>query len=258
MLFYPGLHKPGHARHFERAFISARVMRERAGKPMQARAWIMDSGAFKELELFGRYQFELEEYAALIRKWQHDGELVAAVAQDFMCEDHILARTTDIVNAALGTGPHTRERIIHIHQTWTIERYCRLRSLAPSGVHVMPVLQGFTAAQYVAHVRQYGTDLQAAHYVGVGSVCKRQGSPAVIAGILRAIHAERADLRLHGFGVKLTSLRDANVRDRLHSADSMAWSLSARMNGRNRNDWREAMAFAERIERMHVQTEMDV
>jgi hypothetical protein len=37
------------------------------------------------------------------------------------------------------------------------------------------------------------------------------------------------------------------VRARLHSADSMAWSFAARWEGRNRNDWREAKNFIERV-----------
>jgi hypothetical protein len=61
--------------------------------------------------------------------------------------------------------------------------------------------------------------------VGVGSLCKRQGDPAIIAGILDAINGDRPDLRLHGFGCKRTSLLDERVRRRLATADSMAWSM---------------------------------
>jgi ribosomal protein L11 len=47
--------------------------------------------------------------------------------------------------------------------------------------------------------------------------------------ILKAIKAERPDLRLHGFGIKTTALSWEEVRDNLESADSMAWSFAARM-----------------------------
>jgi hypothetical protein len=60
---------------------------------------------------------------------------------------------------------------------------------------------------------------------------------------LSAIKAERPDLRLHGFGVKTTSLRVQAIRDLLWSADSMAWSFSARKQGRRANDWQEAKRF---------------
>ena len=92
------------------------------------------------------------------------------------------------------------------------------------GVYIMPVLQGYAPADYASHVRQYGPRLAFGAYVGVGSVCKRNARPAEILAVLRAIHAERPDLRLHGFGVKKTSLRVQAIRDALYSADSMAWS----------------------------------
>lgn len=37
------------------------------------------------------------------------------------------------------------------------------------------------------------------------------------------------------------------MRRLLYSADSMAWSYSARKQGRNANDWREAAEFARRV-----------
>ena len=79
-------------------------------------------------------------------------------------------------------------------------------------------------------------------------MCKRQGSPGGIEALLRAIKTERPDIRLHGFGVKLTALKNAAVRELLDTADSMAWSFSARKQGRNGNDWREAKAFEQKIE----------
>jgi hypothetical protein len=39
----------------------------------------------------------------------------------------------------------------------------------------------------------------------------------------------------------------------LHSADSMAWSFAARKQGRNANDWREAVRWTQNIESRPVQ-----
>jgi hypothetical protein len=55
-------------------------------------------------------------------------------------------------------------------------------------------------------------------------------------------------LKLHGFRVKASALACREVRDLLESADPMAWSFATRRQGRNGNDWREAAAFAERLE----------
>ncbi len=68
---------------------------------------------------------------------------------------------------------------------------------------------------------------------------ERQGDPRAIGVILERILRARPDLRLHGFGVKLTALRSAAVRSMLHSADSMAWSYAARRQGGDQNGgWR--------------------
>jgi hypothetical protein len=132
------------------------------------------------------------------------------------------------------------------HQRLTIERY---DALWPEGLPfpIMPVLQGYDPQEYVAHVRAYGDRLTPGMWVGVGSVCKRNGSPEAIVEVLAAIKAVRPDLRIHGFGVKLTSLMHPGVREMLYSADSMAWSFAARKQGRDGNSWREASAFVERV-----------
>jgi hypothetical protein len=116
-------------------------------------------------------------------------------------------------------------------------------------------------------------------WVGVGSVCKRNGSVADVTNVLAHIRAVRPDLNLHGFGLKLTALKNPSVRAMLHSADSMAWSQHAykhfveqrlaleeefgrkmkdaearqilRSRGiqpRSANDWREAKRFVEDVE----------
>ncbi len=67
------------------------------------------------------------------------------------------------------------------------------------------------------------------------------------ATVLGAIHAARPDLRLHGFGLKLTALSSERVRQWLWSADSLAWSFAARRQGKDGNSWREAARYAEQI-----------
>lgn len=193
----------------------------------------MDSGAFMELKLFGRYRDDVATYAAHISRWSRCGSLIAAVAQDYMCEPFMLERTgLDVAD----------------HQRLTISRYDTLHLLArDTGVYILPVLQGYKPAEYVSHIRQYGRRLAHGAWVGVGSVCKRNGDPAAIRDVLYAIKRERPDLRLHGFGIKRTALSSAIVRDYLHSADSMAWSFAARREGRNANDHREATAYARKV-----------
>lgn len=232
MRFYVGCHQPSDAQHFDRAFISINRIRERRS-PFTVKHWVLDSGAFTEIKDHGRYRHTVAEYARDAARWIGNGQLDAVVAQDYMCEPFMLART----------GLTVAE-----HQRLTIERYDELLGEALP-VYVLPVLQGFLPREYIAHLDSYGDRLASNAWVGVGSVCKRQGRPESVLAVLLAIHAERPDLRLHGFGVKSTALTHPGVRHELWSADSMAWSFAARYAGRNGNDWREAEAFRRRVER---------
>lgn len=243
MLFFPGIHQPSDGRHFKLACISINRLLSRR-KPVGARWVLVDSGAFTELHNHGRYRMSAEHYAGLIFSlWQRGVvRILGVVAQDYMCEPFILAKT----------GMTVLE-----HQRLTIERYdaflAELLRLFGVGraeqlpFRVIPVLQGWAPADYVRHILMYGARLARRMWVGVGSVCKRQGVVSVIETILSAIKAVRPDLRLHGFGVKIIALLSHLVRRLLFTADSMAWSYAARREGRNGNDYREALTFSRRV-----------
>jgi len=233
MIFYVGLHQPSDAARVARpCMVSVNRLRGRRSDFAVGR-WLLDSGAFTEVAIHGGYRDGPEVYARQAARWAGCGALDAAVSQDYMCEPFVLARTGLSVAA---------------HQALTIARYDALRLLVPPSIYLMPVLQGYLPEQYAAHAAAYGARLRPGMWTGAGSVCKRNGRPGDMAAVLRAIKAARPDLRLHAFGAKLTALHSADVRELLHSADSMAWSYSARKQGRDANDWREAAAFASRID----------
>ena len=240
MLFFPGLHMVNHARHFPRCMIStARLIRRKSD--FVANEWMLDSGAFTALMACGRHPLSPREYAALIRRWSRCGRLVAAASQDWLCTPEVLART----------GLTVEE-----HQRRSLRAYQELLEQDTGGVYIMPVLQGMTPEDYLRHLDMYGDLLAPDMWVGVGSVCKRNTRPTEVAMILNAIRRERPDLRLHGFGLKTTSLALEAVRSRLYSSDSMAWSFQARRAGRDPNDWREAWRFMRRIERTAPQIDL--
>jgi hypothetical protein len=230
MRFFVGLHHPNVAGNFDSAFISVNAIRKRKSA-FPVNEWIMDSGAFSTILTHGGYPHPVSEYADQIRRWKGNGKLLAAVSQDYMCEADMLKRT----------GMTVEE-----HQRLTIERYDALLA-EDTGVYIMPVLQGYSSREYLNHIEQYGDRLKPGMWVGVGSVCKRNSNPMAIWRVLDSIKDRRPDLRLHGFGLKKTSLKDPVIRDMLFSADSMAWSFAARREGRNANDWREAKRFIEDI-----------
>ena len=241
MRFFTGLHQPSDARHFGDCFISVNRLRTRK-RHFPIANWIMDSGAFTEISTHGFYRDAVDVYAREIRRWVGCGNLLAAVAQDWMCEPWIIEKT--------GLSVAT-------HQSHTVARYDALLDEQP-GVYILPVLQGYAPQDYVRHLKIYGPRLQHGQWVGVGSICKRNGRPGDVAAVLLAIRAARPDLQLHGFGLKTTALADPLVRSMLHTADSMAWSYHARINGRNGNDWREAKRWADKITSRPVQQVLDL
>ncbi len=111
------------------------------------------------------------------------------------------------------------------HQRRTTENFLELRSRAPE-LPWLPVLQGWSLTEYLAHEEAYraaGVDLAVLPLVGVGSICRRQGT-AGAATILRTLAGR--GLRLHAFGMKAQGLRRS--AGYVISADSLAWSFGAR------------------------------
>jgi len=237
MKFFTGVHRPSKGDRLAAVMVSANVLRRRRSH-FPVNDWIMDSGAFTTVTKYGGYPETVDEYAEIIRRFADCGNLLTAVAQDYMCEQFVLDRTG---------------LTLADHQRLTIERYDQLVAVDTAGVVIMPVLQGYAPADYAEHVRQYGDRLTAGMWVGVGSVCKRNANPGSVVGVLEAINAVRPGLRLHGFGVKITALRNERVRELFYSTDSMAWSFAARYEGRDGNDINEAVAYAARVDRQAVQ-----
>jgi hypothetical protein len=243
--FFPGLHQPADAQHFDRACISINRIRGRK-KSVECEEVLVDSAAFTELNLYGAYRHGVEDYAAELYRLHTSGvvKIAAVVAQDYMCEPFMLAKTG---------------LTIPDHQRLTIERYDALKAELDRlfgdkcPFPIMPVLQGYAPSDYVRHIEMYGDRLTPGMWVGVGSVCKRNGDPDAIVEVLSAIHRVRPDLLLHGFGVKQTALMHPGVRELLATADSMAWSFAARKQGRDGNSWREAKTFTERVTNIATQ-----
>lgn len=191
--------------------ISANILCDRKSD-FQCGDWILDSGAFTEVARHGGYRHGVEQYYCQVKRWERVGHLLIAVAQDWMCEPFALKRTGLTVAD---------------HQRLTIERYDQLMKLKPS-CPIMPVLQGYRVSDYLQHLGNYGNQLGIGAWVGVGSVCRRNGNPDEVADILRFLKLIRPDLRLHGFGLKLLALENIEVRSLLYSTDSMAWSYPRR------------------------------
>jgi hypothetical protein len=222
-LFLLGTHQPGWlARAGVPLFVCDRRLRVYKTLPVAVAPWGMDGGGFTELQLFGEWTVSPAEYAARVRRYRDDvGRLLWAAPMDWMCEPIVITGGRAGRMRFAGTGLSVIE-----HQRRTVGNLLRLRDLAPD-LPFIPVLQGYTADEYQRCADMYaaaGIDLPAEPLVGVGSVCRRQGT-AEAHQIMAALHA-RGITRLHGFGVKTLGL--ARYGHLLTSADSLAWSEDAR------------------------------
>ena len=211
MQFWLGTHHPNWLSSMDTLFVSNRRLTDRKTLPVAKGAWALDSGGFSELSMYGAWRTTPEEYVAKVDRYAAEiGNLQWAAIQDWMCEPFMLTKT----------GLTLEE-----HQRRTIGNYERLLTLRPSFSWV-PVLQGWQLQDYESHLRQYedaGFRLTELPLVGIGSVCRRQAM-AEAEYIVRTMASY--GLRLHGFGVKLLGLE--RMADVLASADSLAWSYTAR------------------------------
>lgn len=153
-----------------------------------------------------------KDYAQEVRVYQREiGNLDWVAPMDWMCEPWIVQNTS--------------WKSLHVHQALTVLNFRKLRE--DEGLHlVIPVLQGWKKDDYLRCVDLYdraGVDLGSEPLVGVGSVCRRQGTGDA-RDIFAALHG--LGLRLHGFGVKIAGLKQYGQA--LVSSDSMAWSYRAR------------------------------
>lgn len=195
-------------------FISRRRIAHYKTLPRALGRWAIDSGGFTELSMYGRWTISAAAYAAeLSRLVGECGKVDWAAPQDWMCEPEVLRKTGLTVVK---------------HQENTIDNFVDLRS-RNIGAHVIPVIQGWEPREYAQHVAAYasrGINLFSEPLVGIGTVCRRQHTQ----DICSLIANELSGLRLHGFGFKLTGLKQ--VGRFLASADSMAWSYQARRAAR--------------------------
>lgn len=198
-------------------FISHRVLAGMVRLPKRNRFYALDSGAFTELNLFGKFATSPHEYVQAVARYDTEiGRMDWAAPQDWMCEPFMLAKTGLTVED---------------HQHRTIENFIELTELWPEfsddpECPIMPSVQGGKIDEYLRCIEMYeaaGVCLSDFPVVGVGSVCRRSRTDE-IAEIFGALG--ELGLPLHGFGVKTSGL--AKYGRWLETADSMAWSYAAR------------------------------
>lgn len=221
-MFYLGCHQPAWLGEMDiPLFVSHRRLAHRRSLSRARGPWCLDSGAFSEIQQYGGWTISAEQYAAAVRRYiQEIGGLQWAAQMDWMCEPIVIS------GGRVGRVRFAGTRLsVEAHQRLTVENYLRLRDIA-ADLPIVPVIQGWRRDDYLRCVDMFarsGVYLEREPVVGLGSVCRRQGTKE-IGTIVEAVAALR--IPLHGFGVKTAGL---GIYGRhLASADSLAWSYQGR------------------------------
>lgn len=183
--------------------------------------WFMDSGAYSELNKYGKWRISPLEYARSTARIDNAiGRMEWAAPMDMMCEPWILEKT--------GLTEYQ-------HQIRTINNFLVLTEIWPelsdTDCPYMPVLQAAPGSYegHLEHADMYadaGVNLADYPVVGVGSVCRMQSTNA-IHRVARSLWP--LNLPLHYFGVKTDGITKVwPPGNRSWSTDSMVWSYIAR------------------------------
>ena len=204
--------------------------------------FMMDSGAFAVIQKYGKYPYTPEEYAEGIEKWHPD----IAWTMDYPCEPSAQKR-----------GDYNPKKA----QEMTIDNQIKLLDL---NANTQMVIQGWTINDYLENIDRIKDHGLLTEHLGIGSVCRR-GQNKEIARIIRAIHNNVPSwVKLHGFGVKVSVLKDTDARFYLHSVDSQSWGYEMRYGDwlkhqYNGKTWKDKVpnlkAYIERVEGLLNPTE---
>lgn len=179
----------------------------------------LDSAGFVAAVHYGDYRWTVEDYFDLVQS--HPWAWYAAM--DYCCEPQI-AQDRPL-------------RLLRMAATARMLGRCRAEAARRGTPAPMPVLQGWTPAEYVT-CADWLPLIEWPELIGIGSVCRRQvhGGTGILA-ILEAVDAILPKhVRGHLFGVKSTVLDLIAHHPRVASVDSMAWDVQARAERRTGRD----------------------
>jgi len=175
---------------------------------------MIDSGSFT-IHDSGQQFDPADVYVERIRGYmQALGGVVAVSTYGRMCEPWILEKTGSTV-----------ER----NQLLTAQSYLDMRQAGPE-IPWLPEIQGWVIEDYHECIDLYesmGVDLTSLPAVGVGTICRREGT-AEAQEIISSV-ADRG-IKVHAFGAKTDGIQRNHAN--ITSADSFAWSYGARKRTR--------------------------
>lgn len=179
----------------------------------------IDSGGYSFIKGMGEYETSHQDYLDWVANT--DADLFAL--RDYPCEPDVL---------------EAHDRTVAKHQDMTTDAHRELMDLyddMPDFSQPVAVVQGRSVQEYLEHVDALKDHGVLTDYIGIGSVCGRHAVKEIKPIVKAVDSATPSGTKMHGFGVKLPSLKEREIYDRLESADSMSYSYTARTDSRDRN-----------------------
>ena len=172
----------------------------------------IDSGGFYSSMVTGRYTKSDKEYLQFIEKIMPE----YFALRDYPCEPELLRKH----------GLTVKQNIQR-----TVDNHIILLDILPKyciNSEPIPVIQGWKKEDYLDCIDAFNEQGLISNYMAIGSVCRRTAVRNIHDVIIAVRDNIPSWIKLHGFGVKLTALKDIAIWKALYSVDSGVWDYTAR------------------------------
>lgn len=203
----------------------------------------IDSGGFYSSMISGGYVKTDDEYLRYVESMmpQH------FALRDYPCEPELMKKHGLTVKQ-------------NIHRT--VANHLSLLDMLPNyciNAQPIPVIQGWDAADYLDCIDAFQDQGLMSNYMAIGSVCRRTEVRNIRKIIITIRDAIPKSTKLHGFGIKLTAVKDLAIYNALYSVDSGAWDYQARWKkyrGQEKSgsdaSLNAAIEYIQKIDRIHT------
>ena len=232
------------ARNLEYPFILINFMTKTNKPPKYPyRRLFIDSGGFYSSMTSRKYIRTDDEYLQYVEKIMPD----YFALRDYPCEPELLKKH----------GLTVKQNIQR-----TVDNHITLLDMLPNyciNAQPVPVIQGWEASDYIDCIDAFQDQGLMSNYMAIGSVCRRTAVRNIQKIIVSVRDAIPSWIRLHGFGIKLTALKDLAIYNALYSVDSGAWDYQARwkkFRGEEEDlphaSYNAAVKYIAKIDRIHA------
>ena len=161
----------------------------------------IDSGGYQFITKFKDYHYTPKQYIDYCLGQNPD----VYASMDYPCEPEVQRKNNVTVKEQINK---------------TIKNNITLLELNPIK-KPMPVIQGWEKEDYVYCIDELGKYGLISDYMAIGSLCVRKNSVYPI--LKEVVNNLPSWVKLHGFGMKITNLKNRYMFEHFYSCDSMAW-----------------------------------